>query len=401
MSQPQLRQGSQAAFQAVRAYFAATPLARGELVPVEIARELAELGIADRGRMAQWGIAQRHGFLLLHDRETPQEELLPSLISDDRIDRILVYKAGQGYTALAASRCADFVVAVESSPRLRQMLEFHLRLNGIDNVIVRPGVEDRARYSLILIPNLEQESIEATLKPAGGGEKSAMRTVNRAIPHLESGGTLLAAVTVSWRDSVQPDAQVREWFPAAEGCSVSLFTLEEHSPAEFAIAMLRRANPLAGTLEECYALLSEADSTGVADAVLLIHRPATGEGRVAVRTLSHPLDAAAIQRSIRRERMEHSAFLSARPRLGTNWKLRESFQMRDGKFVSGREALQVDAPWKAEFPFPMWLKTMLPLVNGERTVSEIANILREGGVKEADALFGLSLLASYEVILVD
>lgn len=75
--------------------------------------------------------------------------------------------------------------------------------------------------------------------------------------------------------------------------------------------------------------------------------------------------------------------------------------MVNGVLSAQRESLVTDAPFEAEFPFPHWLKTLLPLVDGQRTLQEIVGALEQEGVSRADAMFGLEKLGSFEVIRVD
>jgi len=400
MSQPQLRLAAPAVFDTVRGFFANGALTPGErldgTVPAEVAKALRELGIVDGKGVAQWDIALVDGFLLAYSGDAPPaEESLTQLIPTT-FDRVLVLKAGAGHTALAASRRTGSVVAVESSPRLRQMLEFHLRLNGISNVTVRPGAEERVRYPMILAANLEQESLEATLRPAGGGEKRQIRMLNKAVSYLGPGGRLLANVTVSLRAAEKMETQVREWLPAAAQCGLVLYETRAWTTVDFAIAMLRGSAASGVTLEDCLDKLEKADSKSVADGVMMVHDSGTpyfGHSK-----LAHPIDAGAIQRSWRWGEDED---LILSPRLGANWRIREPFRMEGGTFQAQRESMVTDAPFEAEFPFPPWLKTLLTLVDGQRTLEEIVDSLGQHGVSRADALFGLKRLGNLEVIRVD
>ncbi|MBL8222440.1 MAG: hypothetical protein JNL62_24595 [Bryobacterales bacterium] len=93
--------------------------------------------------------------------------------------------------------------------------------------------------------------------------------------------------------------------------------------------------------------------------------------------------------------------LLLRPRLGTNWRIREPFRMDGATFSAQRESMVTEAPFEAEFPFPPWLKTLLSLVDGQRTLEEIVVSLGQHGVSRGDAVFGLQRLGSLEVIRVD
>ena len=72
--------------------------------------------------------------------------------------------------------------------------------------------------------------------------------------------------------------------------------------------------------------------------------------------------------------------------------------MWEGGFTSGTAALVIARPFAVEFPFPEWLRVMLTLVDGQRTVGEIVPLMKEHGVNAENALFGLKLLWGHEVI---
>lgn len=413
MSQTLLRLASQSAFDTVREFFRhSDPLVLSQPLPANlpaaVESALRETGLVDRQGIAQWGLSTIDGFLLLHDAAPPPIDDPTALLPPSRVDRILVWKAGAGHTALAASRHADFVIAVESSPRLRQLLEFQLRLNGLANVIIRPGVEDRSRFPWIAVPNVQQEAMEATLDAAGARAKSHIRTLTKAIHHLEPGGTLLAKLTVSIRSGVSVDKQMRDWVLGADDCHFALFQTRERSTVEFAVAMLRSPTPPAQTLEACLDLLAQADAARALDAVLALQKPTQTQPPYSVfRVPANPADIAAMHRFLHwQQRCEapgsEEALLAARPRLQNNWKVLQRYQPQDGAFTAGRESLLVDAPFQSEFPFPPWLKSLLLLIDGVRTCQEIFAALHAAeNVKQKDFFYAMKLLGGYEVILVD
>lgn len=399
MSQPQLCLATPAVFDVVRGFCANTELKPGERLdgsaPADVAKALRELGILDGKGVTQWGIAPVDGFLMAYSTDAPTSEERLARLIPATFDRVLVLKAGTGHTALAASRRAGTVVAVESSPRLRQMLEFHLRLNGVPNVVVRPGAEEKVRFPMILA-DVEQESLEATLRPVGGGEKPQIRTLNKALHYLEPEGRLLANVTVSLRAAEKLDVQVREWLPATAQCGVVLYETRERTTVDFAVALLRASAGTGLTLEDFLDKLEKADSKSVTDGVLMVHD--CGEPSFRHFKLAHPMDAGAIHRNWL---WGVDGDLRFRPRLGTNWRIREPFRMEGPAFGAQRESMVTEAPFEAEFPFPPWLKTLLSLVDGQRTLEEIVVSLGQHGVSRGDAVFGLQRLGSLEVIRVD
>ncbi|MBL8174616.1 MAG: hypothetical protein JNK48_08100 [Bryobacterales bacterium] len=392
-----LRRAAQGVFDTARAFLATKELKPGEAIPdgtPGAARQaLRELGIIDGGGVAQWGIALREGDLLAYSAGAPLEEARAIPIPETA-ESILVLKAGAGQTALAASRRAREVVAVEPSPRLRELLEFHLRLNGVLNVTVRPGVADGARYELIVIPNVEQESLEATLKVAGSGEKPQIRTVEKAMPHLAENGVLIAAAHVCWSAEGKAESQVRRWFSAASHCAVALYETRKFSTVELAVAQLR-GQQAAMTLEDCWGRLADADAESASRGVLMVRRAAAPSFQRF--RMADPADVEAMERSF--AWTGGVDLLSLRPRLGAHWRIRSPWRMREGQFQAGIESIVTERPFVADFPFPLWVKALLLLVDGECTVREMVATLEPAGVSREKVLHGLRLLGSYEVIL--
>ncbi|MBS1825253.1 MAG: methyltransferase [Acidobacteria bacterium] len=331
--------------------------------------------------------------------ESLEDEPLSRWIPDKEHERILVMKAGVDDTVFAASKRAKTVVAVETSPRLRQALEAQLRQRGITNVQVKAGLEDGARFELVLVPNMQREMLEATLKPAGG-EKRLARTLNRAVGYLAPKGKLVTGGTICWHAGEKIEAQVRDLIPAGRSCGIHLYQLRERSTVEFAVEMSRGPNPMAATLEECIRMLAKADSRSVDDVVIMI---SPVEVPLVVRAMAPPLDTEASHRSFdwecaRQAEGFDAGFAKVRPRLGEKWRIRETHEMWNGEFTGGTKALVIEHPFAVEFPFPAWLEVMLPLADGQRTVTEIVSTMGEHGVSAANTLFGLQLLWGYEVI---
>ncbi|MFN7939281.1 MAG: methyltransferase [Bryobacteraceae bacterium] len=330
--------------------------------------------------------------------EPIEEDPMSGWIPGGEHERVLVLRAGTGGTVLAASKRAKTVIAVEPSPRLRQTLESQLRQQGITNVVVKPGVEDGAKFELVLLPNVEREMLEATL--VTGGEKRFARTLSRALEYLAAKGKLVTAGTICWHAQEKMDAQVRALLPARRNYGVHLYQLRERPAVEFAVDMLRGPQPMAGTLEECVRMLMEADARSVDDVVMML---SPVEIPLVVRLMGRAMDAEAAHRSFDWECARHgegfdAKFALVRPRLGEKWRIRETHELWEGEFTAGTKALVTANPFAAEFPFPAWLEVMLPLVDGERTVGQIVELMEEHAVSAANALFGLHLLWSYEVI---
>ena len=147
-------------------------------------------------------------------------------------------------------------------------------------------------------------------------------------------------------------------------------------------------------------MLMQADARTVEDVVIVL---SPLEGSLVVRAMAAPFDAAAAHRSFDWECERHvegfdAGFANKSLRLGEKWRIRETHEMWKGEFTGGTRALVIEHPFAAEFPFPAWLEVMLPLVDGQRTVAEIVSLMEGHEVSAANALFGLNLMWSYEVI---
>lgn len=339
---------------------------------------------------------------------TALEALTAQLLPPDCCERILVLKAGSGSsTVLAASRQADFVVAVEPSPRLCEQLMAQCKQHGIENVIIRPGVEDRLRYPRIVIPWLEDEGIEASLQPRRPGTKSHIRLVTKALNHLAPGGRLYTGITAAFHSQTREAKQIFEWIPAAEAHDCALFEIRELSTVEFAIAQVRRGNPLATTLDQWMALLDQSGSRRIVNAFLVLQKSENPPFCfLQHEVLPDPPDLPAVHRNLdwwtscQREEFDH-VLLASRPMLTTNWCIRQTYAVEDGQLVGGRQSLATKAPFQTDHPFPPWLPQMLERIDGQRSASEIFAFLEQSQlVRRHDFLYAMKLLGSHEVIRV-
>jgi hypothetical protein len=230
------------------------------IAPLEVAR-LARTGLleaADGEVSATARIAPHGDYYIASDAglesDTPWDFVpgiqspsvtLAKLAVRRRVRRALDVGTGCGIQALLAAKHADRVVATDVNPRALGFAAFNARLNGIDNIELRPGSAfdpvEGERFDLIVAnppyvisPDTSYAYRDSDL-PA---DELCRRIVADAPTFLEVGG--FAHVLVSWAHAGDDEwaPPLREWV-AGGACDAWLLHYRTNDPLTHAASWLR------------------------------------------------------------------------------------------------------------------------------------------------------------------
>jgi len=176
----------------------------------------------------------------------PSALSLAALTPRRAMESVLDVATGGGIHALLASEHAQRVVATDICPRALNFAAMNVRLNGIENIELRPGSFFEPlpgeRFELIIAnPPFVISPRSAFIYRDGGlgGDAVSEHVVRGAAAHLEEGGT--AVILVNWHHATEEDwaDRPRTW-TRDNGCDVRWMRFDDDDPLTYAASWLRQ-----------------------------------------------------------------------------------------------------------------------------------------------------------------
>ena len=306
------------------------------------------------------------------------------ILPETPCDALLEVGTGSGAAALTACRYAKRVYAGDISPRCLHFSEFNRRLNGAENLEVRPsdvydGFEGLDFDRIIAHPPYVPWTGEQEAYRHGGpdGEAVLRRLLAGAAQRLRPGGRLYAATMGLDTAEAPLERRVRQMLGEREAeLDVLLVERETLTPLEFLLPW-QEGEGL--TFEESWALseaLRERHAVALVRCSLVVARKpdAAAEPRTLRRKAGKLTDAVAIQDALDAEPAPlwtpWEALLDARLELQPGVTLETIADPDDGGWSPRRRILDAQGPFAFRSDCPEWAVRLLPLLDGERTLRE-------------------------------
>jgi SAM-dependent methyltransferase len=327
----------------------------------------------------------------------------------DACEDFLELCAGTAPAALLAAKHAKAAWATDITERSLAFARFNAALNGIENVFfargdlfgaVPGGAFDRIAAHPPYMPVLKPAEIYS----AGGalGDDIARRIVAELPGKLKPGGRLYCRTLGMDRGGSSFEQQVRRWLGEKnEEYDVALFIFDMLQPRRFALEHTLNRDGGREQLAQWEKTFEECGVKELLALILVIQR--LGEQRPAftLRRLMHDdTPAAFVEWALRWETLIHGAggtqtLLAAKPIATPGTEITARHVFRNGELAPEDFRVAIKRPFEVDWSVQPWMALLLPLCNGESTVSELfenckANgwILAETPVQEFGDLIG-------------
>lgn len=315
---------------------------------------------------------------------------LAKLAVREQVDSALDLGTGSGLQALLAAKHCRRVVATDINPRALNFAEFNCRLNGLDNIDLRPGwgfdPVQGERFDLIVSnpPYVISPDHSYAFRDSDiAGDELCRNIVTELPSHLNEGG--FGVVLVSWTHDPHGswDAPLREWVAGLDCDSWLLHyrttdplghalgwlkPLGQHEPREFELA-----------LDRWLRYLHERQIEGIGHGAVVLRRRSGSPNWCRGATL--PLDRlAASSDHIRRvfasgDLLEAAAgddelLLRARLRLTVHHQLRQTAVCRNGRLDVTQVALELTDGLRFAIGLDRYTTMVLPHLDGHRSLND-------------------------------
>ncbi len=305
---------------------------------------------------------------------------------------------GTGIAALALSPTATRVWSSDITQRSTEFARFNARLNAIDNLTAVAGdmYEPVAglRFDLIAahppyVPSLERKLI---FRDGGAaGEEITQRVVEGAPAHLTPGGRLYCTCMGSERVNAPFEQRVREWLgEAGADCDVFFFLVQSHDPLVY---YARAAASRRIGFDKIYEHLLPLKELGVRELLygtIVIRRH--GEARSAL-TLRQEIHGEVTWRDVdwyvdfttmmaQPDAPERLLAMKPSTRDGVALAVRHTKEL--GEWGPTGSAVLSTGPFAAEMSGHAWLAALLARCDGERTVRDHWQSLRDASAIAPD-----------------
>ncbi len=393
------------------------------LVPQETAAAMAELGLlapaessAERA-YAPLALCPIGGQYFVSDRWRPPDErpwqlpvdaVYPALTYNTQVflrnlsqrpcERLLDLCSGTGVAALlAAAGYARQSVAADVAQRCSEAAEFNVRLNGLDNVVVRQGDLYAAVEGESFDRILAHPPFVPVLKPKyvyhdGGrdGEEITRRIIAGLPTALSPGGTFQCHTVATDRKTALED-RVREWLGEAETeFDILLVVWRELAPVNFAAETALKGGG-AEEFETWNQLLSEWEVERMLDVSLTIQRHAEARPAITLRrTASQQTSGAEADWLLDWERVAttpeaYQRLLASCPRTSEHLQVAMVHRMQEGELRVAHCKAATAYPFTVEVTLDPWMPLLLASCNGRITGLQLYEAMRGAGHIPADA----------------
>lgn len=326
---------------------------------------------------------------------TAQTEEFLAMLPRTPCPAFLELCAGAGAAALqAAARFAVHAWAFDVSERACHFAEFGKRLNGLENVTVRPGdlyapaghrTFDRIAAHPPYVPSLRSEQL---FRDGGeDGERLTKRIVEGLPSHLHPGGWFYCLCLLAQIPGQESADRVRQWLREGEGeFDLMLVVRRTAEPARLILDNWPQRFAQAGDLERWWHVLRRRRIESFAYVTVLLHRHA-GPARpvTVVREAGDDWSIEDAHAVLRFERTvtdcgASAALESAPLEAAPGVRMETAQTLEAGQWPAPRVTYHVPAPFRCQREGDAWLGAVLSRANGTVTARELYAAAAPGGV---------------------
>lgn len=312
-----------------------------------------------------------------------------------RCDRLLELCAGTGIAALSGSRLASHAWALDITGRSTRFAEFNALLNGIDTVTALQGdlydpvaglTFDRIVAHPPYVPATEMKMV---YRDGGEDGEQIIRRIIRDLPDfLRPGGRFYLTCVATDRKDAPLEARIRELLGEREA-EFDVVVISHYSlpPAEYYGRLAASGRIAFATAEERIELFRRLEAERIVYSSMVLQRHAVA-GRRAPFTVRRERTEAAEWRETEwlvswltrlAEEDVIPAILESRPRLLPHGKLQVTHRVEDGEWKVESSKVTTEYPFIRTVEMSVNAATLLTLCDGEHSVHEILDRLKEAG----------------------
>jgi len=300
---------------------------------------------------------------------------------------------GSGIAALAASRTAQHVWAIDITERSTRFAEFNAALNAANNVSAVQG----DLYSAVKGCRFDRIAAHPpympVLRPAeiyfdGGedGEQLTRRILEGLQRHLNPGGRLYCRTLGTDREEAQFEQRLRGWLGEAESeFDIAVFVSKNLDPVQFATDSAVRRSTGQAEINQWKALFERLHVKEILTGMVVVQRR---EGKRPVftirRSLAPKVDSNATENVLRWE-TEMAAgrslerIFGGKPVASPRAELIVRHRIEDGDFTPQDFTLTNDFPFLMDCKVQPWMGYLLVRCDGTKTVHELYRECRDAG----------------------
>jgi SAM-dependent methyltransferase len=301
--------------------------------------------------------------------------------------------AGTAPAALLAAKNAKQSWATDITERSLAYARFNAALNGIENVTFARGdlfgaVPGRAFDRIAAHPPYMPVLKPAEIYSAGGalGDEIARRIIAELPGKLKPGGRLYCRTLGMDRGGSSFEHQVRQWLGEKNGKhDVALFVFDVLQPRRFALEHTLNRDGGREQLTQWEKIFAENGVKELLALILVIQCVDGQRPAFTLRRLMHETTTSAVvEWALRWETFMHSpgrtqALLAAKPLAtpGTEATARHVF--RNGELAPEDFRISTRQPFEVDWSVQPWMALLLPICDGETTVSELFEKCKANG----------------------
>jgi SAM-dependent methyltransferase len=300
--------------------------------------------------------------------------------------------AGTAPAAMLAARSAKRVWATDIAERSLDFARFNAALNDIHNVHFAQGdlyepVEGRTFDRIAAHPPYVPVLKPAEIFYGGGevGEEITRRVIAGLSTKLKRGGRLYCQALGTERPGEPFEKRIREWLGETHPeFDVAFFALQNFEARQFALEETLNKNGGVEQFSQWAKLFQKYNVHELVIGIVVIQRHAEHRPSFTIRRTIGSGTSAAIEWAMlwESEMQREGAFerlLMAKPVATSGIEIIARHVLKDGEIAPVDFTLSIASPFAVDGKVQPWMALLLPLCNGQTTVSGLFQIAKQNG----------------------